>query len=91
MAEVQSWSQLAIVRTIAAPGTGTDVRITFGSLVTGHGGMASKCGFAAITSCEDTEPRNNHCRNVSDLPSRDQSAQQTEKSADERFRKIMAL
>jgi hypothetical protein len=55
--EAQSWSQLAIDLTIVVPDTGTDARITSGDQVTGHGGMVSKYGSVAITSCEDTELR----------------------------------
>jgi hypothetical protein len=66
--------------------------ITFGGLAIGHGAMVKKFGFTAITLCEDTKPRpSEHRRHISGLPSRGQSTQQTEKSADERFRKIMAL
>jgi len=34
---------------------GRAARITSGDRVTGYGEMAGKCGFVAITSCEDTE------------------------------------
>ena len=64
--EAPSWSRLAIDRTIAVLGIGTAAHIMFGSLVTGRGGMVSKCGFVAITSCEDIEPRAiQHCRDGS--------------------------
>jgi hypothetical protein len=54
--------------------------------------MGGKSGFVAITSCEDTEPRVvEHRRDFSELPSRDQSTQKTEKSANDRFQKIMTL
>ena len=44
-----------------------------------------------VTSRKDTKPlRLARHRHVSRLPSRDQSTQQTEKRADERFPKIMA-
>ena len=89
--EARSWSRSAIDLTIAVPVTGTDARITSGNQVTGHGGTVSKYGSAAITSCEDTEPRANTEDTSAGLPSRNQSAQQTQKSANERFRKIMAL
>ena len=52
--EAQSWSQLAIDRTIAAPDTGLAACIMSGGPVTGRGGMAGKCGSVAITSREDT-------------------------------------
>ena len=42
---------------VVAPATGMDARITFGDQVTGGTGTARKSGFTAITSCEDTEPR----------------------------------
>ena len=44
-----------------------------------------------VTSRKDTKPLHlARRRHVSRLPSRDQSTQQTEKRADERFPKIMA-
>jgi hypothetical protein len=90
-AEAQSWWPLAIDLTIAALDTGIGGRIMSGGLVTGHGGMGGKCGSVAITSREDTSsPPVARRPNVSGLPGRDQSTQQTEKSADERFKKIMA-
>jgi hypothetical protein len=88
--EAQSWSPLAIDLIIAVPVTGTDERITSGNQVTGHGGMVSKYGSAAITSCEDTEPRSSASPPRHGLPGRDQSPQQAKKSANERFQKIMA-
>ncbi len=54
---VQLQSRLAIDLTIEVLDIGMDARITSGDRVTGYGGMASKCGFVAITSCEDTELR----------------------------------
>jgi hypothetical protein len=48
---------LATDLTIEVLDIGMDAHITCGNRVTGYGGMASKCGFVAITSCEDTEPR----------------------------------
>jgi hypothetical protein len=84
--EAQSWSRLAIDLTIGVPDIGMDARITSGDQVIGYGGMASKCGFVAITSCEDTKRR--ECRiaaTSAGLPSRHQSTQQAQKSADERF------
>jgi hypothetical protein len=90
--EAQSWSQLAIDPTIAVPDTGMAAYIMSGSLVTGRGGMADKCGSAVIMSREDTKPCPLvQCFRVSKLPSCDQSAQQTEKSANERLGKIVAL
>jgi hypothetical protein len=90
--EARSWSRSAIDLTIAVPVIGTDARITCGDQVTGHGGTVSKYGSAAITSCEDTEPLPvaRWCH-VSGLPGRDEATQQTEKSANERFQKIMSL
>jgi hypothetical protein len=91
MEEVQSWSQWAIARTTAVPDTGMAACIMSGSPVTGHGGMGGKCGSVAITSREDTKPLPVVWRRrVSGLPGRDQATQQTEKSAGERFKKIMA-
>jgi hypothetical protein len=55
--EAQSWSRLAIDLTIEVLDIGMDERITSGDRVTGYGGMASKSGFVAITSCADTNPR----------------------------------
>ena len=52
--EAQSWSQLAIDRTIAVPDIGMAACIMSGDLVTGRGGMAGKCGSVAITWREDT-------------------------------------
>jgi len=90
--EAQSWLQLAIDRTIAVPDTGMVAYIMSGSLVTGRGGMVSKCGSAVITSREDTKPSPLAQRlRIRGLPRCDQSTQQTEKSANERFRKIVAL
>ena len=54
MEGAQSWSQLAIDHTIAAPDIGMAACITSGGLATGRGGMASEFGFVAITSLEDT-------------------------------------
>jgi hypothetical protein len=54
--EAQSWSRLAIDLTIGVLDIGMDARITSGVRATGYGGVASNCGFVAITSCEDTEP-----------------------------------
>ncbi len=62
-----------------------------GSRDIGRIATAKTSGSTAITSCEDTEPRVVYHRDVSGLPGRDQSTQQTEKSANERFQKIMAL
>jgi hypothetical protein len=91
MEEVQSWSQLAIDRIIVVPDTGMAARITSGNPATGHGGTGSECGSVVITSCEGTKPVPvGGRRRVSGLPSRDQATQQTEKSADERFKEIMA-
>ena len=53
--------------------------------------LVSSCGSMGVTSRKDTKPlRLARRRHVSRLPSRDQSTQQTEKRADERFPKIMA-
>ena len=53
--------------------------------------LVGSCGSMGITSRKDTKPlRLARRRHVSRLPSRDQSTQQTEKRADERFPKIMA-
>jgi hypothetical protein len=91
MAEAQSWSRLGTDRTIAVPDIGLAVCTMSGGLVTGRRGMVSECGSVGITSREDTRPLlQARRRTVSGLPSRDQSAQQTEKSPDERFKKIMA-
>ena len=91
MAAARSWWPLAIDLTIGVPDIGQAARITCGGQATGYGGTVGKCGSAAITSCEDTNPRPvPRCRDFSRLPSRDQATQQTEKSADERFKKIMA-
>jgi hypothetical protein len=80
-------------------------RIMSGSQVTGHFGpvsvppeagtgyltLVSSCGSMGITSRKDTKPlRLAPRRDVSRLPSRDQSTQRTEKRADERFPKLMA-
>jgi hypothetical protein len=90
---------------IAALDTGMAARIMSGRQVTGHFGpvsvtpeagtgyltLVSSCGSTGITSRKDTKPlRLARRRHVSRLPSRDQSTQQTEKRADERFPKIMA-
>jgi hypothetical protein len=89
---------------IAALDTGMAARIMSGRQVTGHFGpvsvtpeagtgyltLVSSCGSMGITSREDTKPLRLARRHVSRLPSRDQSTQQTEKRADERFPKIMA-
>jgi hypothetical protein len=56
MEEAQSWSRLVIDHIIADPDIGMAACITSGSLVTGHGGMASECGSVVITSREDTKP-----------------------------------
>lgn len=88
-----SASQFTIDRTMsAALVTGLAALITFGSLAIGHGGTVRKFGFTAITLFEDTKtlPLVQR-RHTTGLPSRAQSTQQTEKSADEHFRKIMAL
>jgi hypothetical protein len=48
--------------------------------------MVRKFGFTAITLCEDTNPLPSaYYRPGTGLPSRDESAQQTEKSADDHF------
>jgi len=89
---------------IAALDTGMAARIMSGRQVTGHSGpvsilpagaryltLVSSCGSMGVTSRKDTKPlRLARRRHVSRLPSRDQSTQQTEKRADERFPKIMA-
>ena len=105
MTQAQSTSLATIDFIIAALDTGTAARIMSGRQVTGHfapvslpptGGsryltLVSSCGSMGITSREDTKPlRLARRRHVSRLPSRDQSTQQTEKPADERFPKIMA-
>jgi len=102
--EAQSTSHTAIDVIIAALDTRMAACIISGSQVTGHRGpvsvppagarylaLVSSCGSMGITSREDTKPlRLARRRHVSRLPSRDQSTQQTEKRADERFPKIMA-
>jgi len=92
MAAAQSWLRSAIGRTIAGPDIGMAAHITSGSLVTGHGGTVSMSGSAAITSCGDTK-RLLLLRysDVGRLPGCDESTQQTERRADERFQKIVAL
>ena len=76
----------------AAPDTGMAACIMSGSPVTGHGEMVRKCGSTAITSHEAIKPFLWPWRAMSAwLPTGDQSTQQTENSADEGFRKIMAL
>ena len=71
--------------------TGPAVCITFGDQDIGGIDTARESGYTAITLREDTK-LGVVCRcDVSGLPSRDQSTQQTEKSANERFQKIMAL
>jgi hypothetical protein len=64
-----------------------DGRITSGNQATGRGGTVSACGYVVIMWCEDTELLGFGVV----LPGRDQSTQQAEKSADQRFRKIVAL
>jgi len=90
---------------IAALDTGMAARIMSGRQVTGHFGkvaispaagtryltLVSSCGSMGVTSRKDTKPlRLGRRRHVSRLPSRDQSTEQTEKYADERFPKIIA-
>ena len=53
--EAQSWLQLAIDHTIAAPDIGMAACTMSGSLATGRGGMANECGSVAITLREDTK------------------------------------
>ena len=61
------------------------------AVATGYLTLASSCGSMGVTSRKHTKPlRLARRRHVSRLPSRDQSTQQTEKRADERFPKIMA-
>jgi hypothetical protein len=55
--EARSWSRSVIDLTIAVRVIGPAARITSGGQVTGHRGTVSQYGSAAITSCEDTEPR----------------------------------
>ena len=104
MTQAQSTSLATIDFIIAALDTGIAACIMSGRQVTGHGGpvsvpppgaryltLVSSCGSMGVTSREDTKPlRLARRRHVSRLPSRDQSTQQTEKRADERFPKIMA-
>ena len=73
------------------PVTGRAACITFGGRDIGGIDTARESGYTAITSREDTNPLPvARRRRVSGLPSRDQATQQTEKSADERFKEIMA-
>jgi hypothetical protein len=93
MEEVQSWSRLRIGRIMfVVPVTGRAACITFGGRDIGGIDTARESGYTAITLREDTKllPERRR-RHVSELPNRDQSTQQTEKSANERFQKIMAL
>jgi hypothetical protein len=55
--EGQLGSQSAIDLTIVVPATGTEARIMSGGQAIGHGDMVGKSGSVAITSCEDTRPR----------------------------------
>ena len=72
MAAARSWWPLAIDLTIGVPDIGQAARITCGGPATGYGGTVGKYGSAAITSCEDTNPRPvPQCRYFSRLPSRD--------------------
>ncbi len=88
--EAQSSSQLAIGRTIVDPGIGTVARIIFGGLVTGRGGTGSTYGSVVITLCEDTEVcAVRHPCYGKRLPSRNEPTNQAEKSANERFRKVV--
>jgi hypothetical protein len=77
---------------LVVPVTGQAACITFGGQDIGGIDMARESGYTAITLREDTKllPERRR-RHVSELPNRDQSTQQTEKSANERFQKIMAL
>ena len=90
--EARSWSRLRIARIMfVVPATGRAACITFGGQDIGGIDTAREFGYTAITLHEDTK-LGVVCRcDVSWLPSRDQSTQQTEKSANERFQKIMAL
>jgi hypothetical protein len=73
------------------PVTGRAACITFGGRDIGGIDTARESGYTAITLREDTKLGLVYHRDVSGLPSRDQSTQQTEKSANERFQKIMSL
>ena len=89
--QVRLQSPLATDLTIEVLDIGMDAHITCGNRVTGYGEMASKCGFVAITSCEDTEPREGSIGATSaGLPNRDQSTRQTEGRSHEHFQKIVA-
>ena len=70
---------------LVAPVTGRDACITFGGQDIGGIDTARESGYTAITCREDINalPRRG-------LPSRDQATHQTEKGADERFKKIVA-
>ena len=70
----------------AAPDTGMAACITFGGQDTGGIDTARESGYMVITLREDT-----NLFRVGGLPGCDQATQQTEKSADEHFRKVMAL
>jgi hypothetical protein len=70
--------------------TGPAVCITFGDQDIGGIDTARESGYTAITLREDTKL--GWCLAVvSGLPRRGQPTQQTEKSANEHFQKIMAL
>ena len=88
--EGRSWSRIGRIMFVV-PATGPAACITFGGQDIGGIDTARESGYTAITSREDTNPLPvAGRRRVSGLPSRDQATQQTEKSADERFKEIMA-
>jgi hypothetical protein len=90
--EAPSWSRLGIGRImLVVPATGRGACITFGGRDIGGIDTARESGYTAITLREDIKLGVVYHRDVGELPGRDQSTQQTEKSANERFQKIMAL
>jgi hypothetical protein len=92
MEEAPSWSRLGIGRImLVVPATGRAACITFGGQDIGGIDTARESGYTAITLREDIKLGVVYHRDVSELPGRDQSTQQTEKNANERFQKIMAL
>jgi hypothetical protein len=92
MEQAPSWSRLGIGRImLVVPATGRAACITFGGQDIGGIDTARESGYTAITLREDIKLGVVYHRDGSGLPSRDQSTQQTEKSANERFQKIMSL
>jgi hypothetical protein len=90
--EALSWSTLGIGPIMfVVPATGRAACITFGGQDIGGLATARESGYTAITLREDIKLGVVYHPDVSELPGRDQSTQQTEKSANERFQKIMAL